>query len=61
YEKRLSAIKIKIIISQEIIDNQNSQSIKTRLDIEVNGTISKTNSPFQNVFSMYISPYSSLD
>ncbi len=59
YEKRLSEIKINLLISQEVIAHLNN-SVKTRLDIEIDGVITKTNSPFQNVFSMYISPYSSI-
>ena len=60
YEKRLSDVKVNLLISQEVLGDQKGSSIKTRLDIEIKAVISKTNAPFQNVYSMYISPYASI-
>ena len=67
YEKRLSDVKMNILISQEVTgdssgntDKRIKSNIRTRLDIKVNGIITKTNSAFNTVYSMYINPYSSL-
>lgn len=58
YEKRLSKVRIELMMQQEELPDINGKRIKKRIDVSVTGTLNLTNDKFMRKYSFFVGPLS---